>query len=68
MLVLSRKVDERIVFNPGTADEIVLTVLRTAGGSVRLGIDAPANVLILREELIGKQTPGIATADNATTN
>jgi carbon storage regulator len=47
MLVLSRKERERIKLG----DSIVVTVVRVAGDKVRLGIEAPANVLVLREEL-----------------
>ncbi len=47
MLVLSRKESERIKLG----DSIVVTVVRVAGDKVRLGIDAPADMLVLREEL-----------------
>jgi carbon storage regulator len=47
MLVLSRRESERIKLG----DSIVVTVIRVAGDCVRLGIQAPADVLVLREEL-----------------
>jgi len=47
MLVLSRRESERIKLG----DSIVVTVIRVAGDCVRLGIDAPTDVLVLREEL-----------------
>jgi len=47
MLVLSRRENERIQLG----DSIVLTVVKVAGDRVRLGIEAPADVLILRTEL-----------------
>jgi carbon storage regulator len=47
MLVLSRKETERIRLG----DSIVLTVVRVAGDKVRIGIDAPPEVLVLRDEL-----------------
>ncbi len=47
MLVLSRKESERIKLG----DSIVVTVVRVAGDKVRLGIEAPADMLVLREEL-----------------
>ena len=50
MLVLSRKESEKIKLG----DEIVLTIVRVSGDRVRLGIQAPANMLILREELDAK--------------
>lgn len=47
MLVLSRKENERIK----VGNSIVVTVVRLAGDKVRLGIEAPADMLVLREEL-----------------
>lgn len=47
MLVLSRKENERIRLG----DSIVVTIVRVAGDKVRLGIQAPPNVLVLRDEL-----------------
>ncbi len=47
MLVLSRRENERI----RVGDSIVVTVLRVAGDKVRLGIKAPRDVLVLRDEL-----------------
>ena len=47
MLVLSRKETERIKLG----NSIVLTVIRVSGDRVRLGIEAPPDVLVLREEL-----------------
>lgn len=47
MLVLSRKETERIRLGKS----IVVTVVRVSGDKVRLGIEAPPDVLVLREEL-----------------
>ncbi len=47
MLVLSRRETERVRLG----DNIVLTIVRVSGDKVRLGIEAPANVLVLRDEL-----------------
>ena len=47
MLVLSRKVGERILIG----DEIAVTVVRVTGGGVRIGIEAPAEMAVIREEL-----------------
>ena len=49
MLVLSRKVGERI----HVGDNIVLEIRRIAGNRVTLALDAPRNVRILRGELDG---------------
>jgi carbon storage regulator len=47
MLVLSRKKNESIVI----ADQIVITVIEIRGDKVRLGIEAPREVPIHREEV-----------------
>ena len=47
MLVLSRKVGEKILIG----DEIVVTVVRVAQGVVRIGVEAPSNLPIVREEI-----------------
>jgi carbon storage regulator len=57
MLVLSRKVGERIQIG----DHIVLTVVKLNGSAVRLGIDAPAKMVVVREEL----TRGATSAANS---
>lgn len=48
MLVLSRKRDERIVIG----DNIVITVVEVRGDKVRLGIEAPSEVPVHRQEII----------------
>lgn len=48
MLVLGRKVDESIVIG----DNIMIKVVSVENGVVKLGIDAPKDVSILREELV----------------
>lgn len=47
MLVLSRKVGQRVIIEHG----IVITILGAAGDSVRVGIDAPRSVQVYREEV-----------------
>ncbi|MCA8997241.1 MAG: carbon storage regulator [Planctomycetaceae bacterium] len=47
MLVLSRKPGERILIG----DEIAVTVVRIGPNTVRIGIDAPRNMNIVRDEL-----------------
>ena len=48
MLILSRKLKESIRIG----DDIVIHVLSVSGGRVKLGIEAPTDVGIVREELL----------------
>jgi len=52
MLVLSRKQSQRIVIGP----HIRITVVKVERNQVRLGIDAPQGLVVLREEIVGKQS------------
>jgi carbon storage regulator len=47
MLVLSRKVGQRILIG----DNVAVTIVRVSQGTVRLGIEAPPEMPIVREEL-----------------
>jgi carbon storage regulator len=47
MLVLSRKVGERIL----VGDQVTVTVVRIANGAVRIGIEAPPEMAVIRQEL-----------------
>lgn len=47
MLVLSRKESQRIRLG----DSIVVTIIKVAGDKVRVGIEAPNDMLVLRDEL-----------------
>jgi carbon storage regulator len=47
MLVLSRKESQRIRLG----DSIVVTIVKISGDKVRVGIEAPTEVLVLRDEL-----------------
>jgi carbon storage regulator len=47
MLVLSRKINQKIVIG----DNITVTVVRLGGGRVGLGIEAPKEIKVLRSEL-----------------
>lgn len=48
MLVLSRKTNETIKIG----DDIEIRILEVKGDSIRIGIEAPKNVDILRGELV----------------
>lgn len=47
MLVVSRKVGERILIG----DQISVTVIKVGSGGVRIGIQAPKELAVVREEL-----------------
>ena len=52
MLVLTRKEDESIQIGP----DIRITVVKIAGTTVRIGIEAPSDIKIIRSELTS-ETP-----------
>ena len=47
MLVLSRKVGQRILIG----DQVAITVVRVSQGAVRIGVEAPVELPIVREEI-----------------
>jgi carbon storage regulator len=47
MLVLSRKLNEKIIID----DEIIISVVRIDNKQVRIGIEAPRSVSVMREEI-----------------
>lgn len=47
MLVLSRRRDERIMIG----DDIIVTVVDIHGDKVRIGIEAPRDIRVHREEI-----------------
>ena len=53
MLVLTRRVHERIVIG----DDVTVTVLEVRGDQVRLGIEAPRDVKVFREEVLQRDAP-----------
>ncbi len=53
MLVLSRKLNEKIVIN----GNIVVTVVKIDRNQVRIGIEAPGEVPIQREEIVSLDRP-----------
>ena len=55
MLVLSRKIGERIVV---PHCELAVTVIAVEGKAVRLGISAPADIAVYREEVWKSEVRG----------
>jgi len=53
MLVLSRKLGERVVFG----DRVVVTVVKLDNGQARLGIEAPREIAVFREEIAPRLPP-----------
>jgi len=51
MLVLSRREGESLVFSLPDGGQVIVTVSRTGSGSVKLAVDAPEEVKIIRSEL-----------------
>ncbi len=63
MLVLSRKLGEKICIG----QNIFLTVVDIERGKVRLGIEAPREIPIYRQELLAGQEPHVPTAAELST-
>lgn len=47
MLILTRKIGEGIILG----DDIRITVLEIRGKQIRIGVEAPSSVVVLREEI-----------------
>lgn len=56
MLVMSRRKEQKIVF-PGLG--ITVTLLDIKGNTARLGVDAPRDISILREEIAGRKNAAV---------
>ncbi len=52
MLILTRRVDESLLIG----DKVTVTILGVKGNQVRIGVDAPRDVSVQREELL-EQNP-----------
>jgi len=61
MLVLSRKKDETIVVN----DNIYITIVDIRGDKIRVGINAPPEIAIHREELSKKTRDTTLTSETS---
>lgn len=54
MLILTRRVGESIVIGGQEAEKVKIVILETRGGQVRLGIKAPKDIPVHREEIYEK--------------
>jgi carbon storage regulator len=61
MLILTRQLGEAITIG----DEIVLRVTGMSGIQVKIGIQAPREVTVMREELLAKRASAAPAADPA---
>ncbi len=64
MLVFTRKEEESfIIGDPGSGFTITVKVLEISGSQVKLGIVAPADIPVNREEIYIKKFPTAGTTD-----
>ncbi len=63
MLVLTRKLMEKLFIG----DDICVTIVRLEGGQVRLGIDAPREVKVVRAELVPERASPRLRSDQRST-
>jgi carbon storage regulator len=63
MLVLTRKLDESIVI----CDDIIVQILEIRGGQIRLGVTAPKNISVHRQEIYDRIQREKANVENEET-
>ena len=61
MLIISRRCGESFIIG----DDVKITVLSVKGNQIRIGIDAPKETTILREEVRDRRTPSISPEEKA---
>jgi len=54
MLVVTRRPGETLIIETPAGEQITVTVLEVKGNQVRIGTDAPADIAIVRDELLDK--------------
>ena len=59
MLILTRRINESLVIG----DDVTVTILGVKGSQVRIGVDAPGDVSVHREELAHKDDEAPASRE-----
>lgn len=61
MLIISRRCGESFIIG----DDVKITVLSVKGNQIRIGIDAPKETTILREEVRDRRPPSTSPEEKA---
>ena len=65
MLILTRRVGESLIIG----DDVTITVLGVKGNQVRIGVNAPGDVAVHREEILDRiQADSVADDDEESGN
>jgi len=65
MLILTRRVGESLIIG----DDVTITVLGVKGNQVRIGVNAPRDVAVHREEILDRiQADSVAHDDEESVN
>jgi carbon storage regulator len=65
MLILTRRVGESLIIG----DDVTITVLGVKGNQVRIGVNAPRDVAVHREEILDRiQADSVADDDEESVN
>jgi carbon storage regulator len=59
MLILTRRPRQTVMIG----NDVTITVLEIRGSQVRIGVSAPRDTTVLREELVEKARPGHRQSD-----
>ncbi|WP_298636006.1 carbon storage regulator CsrA [uncultured Umboniibacter sp.] len=64
MLIISRRCGESFIIG----DDVKITVLSVKGNQIRIGIDAPKETTILREEVADRRRSPMSETEEASSN
>ncbi|MEQ3697625.1 MAG: carbon storage regulator CsrA [Pseudomonadales bacterium] len=64
MLIISRRCGESFIIG----DDVKITVLSVKGNQIRIGIDAPKETTILREEVLDRRISSTSSEEKASSN